>query len=351
MFPASFLRARGISPVSDTLQELTASTAWDSIAEGARLVYVGVGETISNLVSGARGVVIVVNVGSGILEIESLDAYSSISVSPGEHVEFEVIAAGGFQFSINELSRSSFGTTPDSSETVKGKVELATDSETSFGTDALRAVVPRAMRRAILDDVFVADILGASTSAAGSGSVSTSGGNPGPGTGATANSEALATWVFMPCQGTSSWANVNYSRPQSVSIRLTRGSSGVQATGIYRFGIGGSARVATIAANGFFCEIRGARLWIVAHNGTSLSQQDTGVDIGAAFAPEKLRVESDGAGNISLWRGATQVGTTMTGGPTNTNADGVLHLYNANGATAASNDIRFLRGSLIAWTN
>jgi len=48
---------------------------------------------------------------------------------------------------INELDAAPGGTPPDASETVKGIVELATLSEVSAGSDALRAVTPAGVRQ------------------------------------------------------------------------------------------------------------------------------------------------------------------------------------------------------------
>lgn len=54
------------------------------------------------------------------------------------------------------------GTTPDASETVKGKIELATNAESITGTDNVRAVHPQGLK-AVID----ARVVAASTSAAG----------------------------------------------------------------------------------------------------------------------------------------------------------------------------------------
>jgi len=66
---------------------------------------------------------------------------------------------------INEVnSAATSGSTPDASETVKGKVELATLAEVATGTDTVRAVTPEGVRQERV--ALKAEILGAGVPAA-----------------------------------------------------------------------------------------------------------------------------------------------------------------------------------------
>ena len=126
------------------------------------------------------------------------------------------------------------------------------------------------------------------------------------------------------------------------------GSGGATSTGIFRVWLGTDINASSIAARGYGFEIRQHRIWIIAHNGTTLVTQDTGTDISStAFVLNVLRCVNDGAGNISVFLNNAQIGTALAGGPT-TAGSGTLNLLNLNGANAAANDIRTLAGTFTA---
>ena len=226
----------------------------------------------------------------------------------------------------------------------------ATELQARQGTSTTTAVAPATLWSALHESLFIADFSRfVSTTSTGSGSVTTTGSTPGPTTGSTANSTARGQWITQAKSGSSTWGTMDFSRPSAFGLTLFAGnSSGAISTGIYRVWIGTDTNATSIAARGFGFEIRHHRIWIIAHNGTTLVTQDTGADISStAFVLNVLRCVNDGAGNISVFFNNAQIGTALAGGPT-TAGNGTLNILNLNGATAAANDIRTLAGTFKA---
>jgi hypothetical protein len=217
------------------------------------------------------------------------------------------------------------------------------------GLSSAVAISPDTLWSALQDSLFIADFSRfLSTTNTGSGSMLTTGNSPYPQTGVTANSSSRGQWITQAKSGASSWATADFSRPSAFGLTLTVGSSGAVSTGIFRVWFGTDTNAASIAARGYGFEIRQHRVWIIAHNGTTLVTQDTGVDISStSFVLNVMRCVNDGAGGVSVFLNNAQVGTTLTGGPT-TSGTGTLNILNLNGATAAANDIRTLAGTFIA---
>jgi hypothetical protein len=225
----------------------------------------------------------------------------------------------------------------------------ATDLQARQGISTTTAIAPATLWNALHDSLFIADFSRLfSTTSTGSGSVTTTGSTPGPLTGATANSTARGYWITQAKSGSSTWGTVDFSRPSAFGLTVTVGSGAAVSTGIYRIWIGTDTNASSIAARGYGFEIRQHRIWIIAHNGTTLVTQDTGTDISStAFVLNVLRCVNDGAGNISVFLNNAQIGTALAGGPT-TAGTGTLNILNLNGATAAANDIRTLAGTFKA---
>ena len=217
------------------------------------------------------------------------------------------------------------------------------------GLSSSVAISPATMWGALQESLFIADFARIlSTTNTGSGSMLTTGAGPYPQTGLTANSSSRGQWITQTKSGASSWGNADFSRPSAFGLTLMVGSSATVSTGLFRVWFGTDTNAASIAARGFGFEIRQHRVWIIAHNGTSLVTQDTGVDISStAFVLNVMRCVNDGAGGISVFMNNAQIGTTLTGGPT-TVGTGTLNILNSNGATAAANDIRTLAGTFTA---
>jgi hypothetical protein len=139
-----------------------------------------------------------------------------------------------------------------------------------------------------------------------------------------ASSSAALYMNAATYSGGSDSSSANWTRPIALFTRVYR--SACPTNGVFRYLFGslasGGFAYETLNNRGIGFEIRQTRLWIICHNGTSLTQFDTGID-GAStdFSGTALEVflRSDGAGNVtisvSVAGGAVQTATT-TGGPT-----------------------------------
>jgi hypothetical protein len=225
----------------------------------------------------------------------------------------------------------------------------ATDLQARQGISTTTAIAPATLWSAVHDSLFTADFSRfISTTVTGSGLMVTTSGNPYPSTGATANSTARGQWITQAKSGASGWGNMDFSRPSSFGLTVMRGSGTVSSTGIFRVWFGTDTNASSIAARGYGFEIREYRVWIIAHNGTTLVAQDTGTDISStSFVLNVMRCVNDGAGNISVFMNNAQIGTALAGGPT-TAGTSTLNILNLNGATATANDIRTLAGTFTA---
>jgi hypothetical protein len=146
--------------------------------------------------------------------------------------------------------------------------------------------------------------------------------------GTTANGSVLSrigTGSFLPWSiGSLASPNVynaiNFSSPKRLTVRFYRNLS--STNGVFRFQFGGkdvnSTTLGQLTNRGFGFEVRNRRVWLLAHNGTSLSQVDSSTDL-ATFSGSPPMYEatltSDGAGNIALFLNGSSIATS-TGGPT-----------------------------------
>jgi hypothetical protein len=137
----------------------------------------------------------------------------------------------------------------------------------------------------------------------------------------------------------------DWSQPAAFNIAVFRQSC--PSTGIFRALFGNLSNPyswTTLDGRGIGFEIRQSRIWLIVHNGSSVSTVDTSIDTftgdGLAEAVD-VWVRSDGTGNVTLTRsinGGTASTYTTTGGPsTSTGAAAAAAWIGANnGATASS---------------
>jgi hypothetical protein len=133
---------------------------------------------------------------------------------------------------------------------------------------------------------------------------------------------------------------VDWSKRRYFCVRVRRESTN-SSTGFGRFYYGfltatASGSQPTQRSIGF--ELRGTapRLWLIAHNGSALTQFDTGWDVtGGSDLHNEFLVESSG-GTVNVYVDGTLRGTT-TGGPTTLSADSSsgINYQVGNGGTAA----------------
>lgn len=137
----------------------------------------------------------------------------------------------------------------------------------------------------------------------------------------------------------------NWAIPQSLYIRLVRHTSA--ANSILRVQWGEKASATTfgqINGRGIGIEIRDARLWILAHNGTTLTQFDTGIDVnggqGNSAVPFDLLLTSNvGTVSVAYSNAGTTLTASTTGGPTTlgtVTSNPTIELTNGASATACN---------------
>lgn len=135
----------------------------------------------------------------------------------------------------------------------------------------------------------------------------------------------------------------NWAIPQSMWIRVARHTSA--ANSVFRVQWGEKATntaFAQINGRGVGFEIRDARLWILAHDGTTLTQFDTGINTnggqGNSAVPFDVLLTSSG-GTVTLTfsnAGSTSTAST-TGGPTSLGSNSTfLTAELTNGASATA---------------
>ena len=117
---------------------------------------------------------------------------------------------------------------------------------------------------------------------------------------------------------------VDWTKPVTIYGRMVR--QAMPANGVFRYLLGSLASAGnayeTLTGRGIGIELRQSRIWLLAHNGTSLTSLDTGID-GSTIDWNgdllEIVVRSDGSGNVSLTaslNGGSASTASTTGGPT-----------------------------------
>jgi hypothetical protein len=141
--------------------------------------------------------------------------------------------------------------------------------------------------------------------------------------------------------------SANWTRPIALFTRVYR--QFCPTNGVFRYLLGTLASSGfayeTLSNRGIGFEIRQTRLWIICHNGTTLTQFDTGIDgVSTDFSQTAAEVllRSDGSGTVtmtvSVAGGSTQTAST-TGGPTtqgNSGQNATAYAAVTNGASATN---------------
>jgi len=119
-------------------------------------------------------------------------------------------------------------------------------------------------------------------------------------------------------------SSANWTRPIALFARVYRQVCPTNGVFRYLFGTlaGGGYAYETLSNRGIGFEIRQTRLWIICHNGTSLTQYDTGIDgVSTDYSGTATEVllRSDGSGTVTMTvsvAGASAQTASTTGGPT-----------------------------------
>lgn len=166
-------------------------------------------------------------------------------------------------------------------------------------------------------------------------------------TGTTANSTGtMQSGVILSNTNTSAAGGgmqngLDWTQPVRFIVRGQRSTG--SANGILRLKIG-YPTFGALSLRGVSVEVRANRIWICCHNGTTLTQTDTGVDMNTTFAFD-LRVTG---GVASLWNKKLKIGTSI-GAPTTiaNSAECYLTWDWTNGADAANNQWNLEKNILV----
>jgi len=210
---------------------------------------------------------------------------------------------------------------PAASDTVAGKVELATDAEAVAGTSSTLAVTPAALEagvgEAIVFDATANNAGASATSGAGAAVTQTQGFNKAVGGPTSAIGHALIRWGINVSLGGSGWNSVfNFDRTFIFNGLIARtAGTDVNSEGWFVIGDGGTI-TNTAAPNdkSFGFKIVGTTVWGFVHDGTNLVLSTTTFTAGTT--PFEIKAISDGLGSVSFRISTTSF--TMTGGPTGT---------------------------------
>lgn len=244
----------------------------------------------------------------------------------------------------NKDLSSSTNTYRAATDAQAGAVELATQAERILGLDTTRVLTVADIKANWQGD-FRWDFLrnaGVTNGSGGNAALTTNGAHTGSAqTGATAGAFTIysaampRSFGFSPTTGNTP----NWAAPIGIQVELA--SISTTANGYIRFLFGGSGGVSstpiTISRNGIGFEVRDLRLWLLCHNNSIFTEQDTGVDLTPKSAAYAVFIYSDGAGNVSIYVDGVQAGTTATGGPTTiTTNSSIMHLIQSNESDAAN---------------
>lgn len=132
--------------------------------------------------------------------------------------------------------------------------------------------------------------------------------------------------------------SIDFSKRRAFWCRIQRDQNAA-ANGIFRVVMGPQVTAAAsggtaLASRGISVELRGtsSAIWLVVHNGTTLTE----VDSGQTYSSQcDLLVDSDGSGNVKLYRNGTQIASTTSGPTAATASTGSVRYEVTNGGSTA----------------
>jgi len=165
------------------------------------------------------------------------------------------------------------------------------------------------------------------------------------GTGATANSTfraAVPTVMSNTNTGSNSTGSFDWTKPLSFTVHLFNQPNENSANGIFR-AVTKKTTFGALSARGVGFEIRQLRLWLTVHDGTTLTDTDTGLTI-ATNQVYAITVTSHGDGRVSIFSRGVLLLTIPSGGPSTLGSnDNGFAIECTNGADAASNRWQIMR--------
>jgi hypothetical protein len=271
------------------------------------------------------------NLGLGTMAVESASNYLLTSTAATTY--YPIPTGTTSQYLRGDGTTSTFSTdviaaVPAASDTVAGKVELATVAEAIAGTSTTLAVTPAAAKatRFILlnNEVDLTPFTWLSTFSTWTG---TRNRLNFPISGTTAIGSGL--WrIENDYNNLSTNTSIDFSKRVSIAGRFRLNQNGATTNNIFRFTIGKTA-IGDLATRGFGVRcLYGDALELQVHDGTTLSNVTSSFTptIATTGTPFDVRVESDGAGNVTLFVNGSSVATSANG-PTNTGPSGRNQIY------------------------
>lgn len=137
-------------------------------------------------------------------------------------------------------------------------------------------------------------------------------------------------------------AGVDWSKPQAFMVRVYRGVMSTNAVFRVQRGIKTTQTAfGQLNGRGIGFEARAGALWIICHDGTTLTQFNTSISTPADNSNQcyEIQLASDGAGNVTLTyqaHGAASTATTTGGPTTSTTTSSVMTAEITNGADATA---------------
>ena len=153
------------------------------------------------------------------------------------------------------------------------------------------------------------------------------------------NSPGTSGSTLTSRQGTS---GVDWSKPQAFMVRVYRGVMSTNAVFRVQRGIKTTQTAfGQLNGRGIGFEARAGALWIICHDGTTLTQFSTSISTPADNSNQcyEIQLASDGAGNVTLTyqaNGAASTATTTGGPTTSTTTPSVMTAEITNGADATA---------------
>ena len=153
------------------------------------------------------------------------------------------------------------------------------------------------------------------------------------------NSPGTSGSTLTSRQGTS---GVDWSKPQAFMVRVYRGVMSTNAVFRVQRGIKTTQTAfGQLNGRGIGFEARAGALWIICHDGTTLTQFSTSISTPADNSNQcyEIQLASDGAGNVTLTyqaNGAASTATTTGGPTTSTTTSSVMTAEITNGADATA---------------
>lgn len=319
-----------------TLPSATTSTLGGVIVGSGLSVTSGTVSANVTSVAGRTGAVTIAAADvSGLAASATTDATNANNISSGMLAVARVPSLPASQITSGVFSASRLGTgTADATTFLRGdgtfaaptaSVTYATTTQAENGTSTAVAMNPANVRSAVLG--YQTLNFTQSFSASGGSNSSGNAGSPVGFTLTTGSTAGGNAGCYVSGVGGTQplFFGTNWSRPRAFTFR-TQTPVSPSANVVWRVCFASKSSLTALGQPnnlGIGIEVRQYTVWLLAHNGTSLTQTNTGITV-PSNTPVDFLVASDGSGNVSVTvttASASSTGTT-TGGPTTTAAVG-----------------------------